>query len=529
MSSVAEILSRLTSASELNNLLEKDKFKIISVRTFKALGDGVTNDTVAIEAAKAAAVVAGNLALYFPHGTYLVDADLDLAGYFLWGDDASFSGISDVINQVGNWMNATAGSIITALLADKAVTVRKLGFDDYLTCGTNSDTKVITPGFGLTSYPAGLTLKMMFSYANTGATTLNMDSLGAKSVVNQENGHFYNVAANDIIPGYVYQIMYCSSDVWVILNPVSKYLLNSVISSIQNSAYIYAASSAGTDTYAVTLAPVPTAYVAGMIVNMKADVGNTGAATVNVNTLGAKDIKKVTNAGIVDIATGNMMADGVYSLMYAIKGAATYFILLNPTLAFADVGLGTEYQGLRMKSDASSPEWGNVMIGEIQSFGAGTTAFVAPKTGKYRATVVGGGGGGGNGGSKNASGGGGGMAVGWTSLTKGTSYNAVVGAGGAVGSVGGYGSAGGTSSFNGIQASGGTGGQALNTNNTAYGGSGGGASGGSINEYGSDGTAHYWGTNDIPVIPGYSPLGHTAGRGGPAAYNGSDGIVIIEW
>lgn len=53
----------------------------------------------------------------------------------------------------------------------------------------------------------------------------------------------------------------------------------------------YAASSVGTDAYAITLSPAPSAYNAGMAVTFKADVANTGACTLDVNGLGAKAIK----------------------------------------------------------------------------------------------------------------------------------------------------------------------------------------------------------------------------------------------
>lgn len=60
----------------------------------------------------------------------------------------------------------------------------------------------------------------------------------------------------------------------------------------QGSGEIYAADTVGTDAYAVTLVPAPTAYVTGMVVNFKAGTANTGNATLNVNGLGAVNILK---------------------------------------------------------------------------------------------------------------------------------------------------------------------------------------------------------------------------------------------
>ncbi len=73
-----------------------------------------------------------------------------------------------------------------------------------------------------------------------------------------------------------------------------------LLSKAKNDVGNYAASVAGTDTYAVTLAPVPTAYTTGMIVTFKADVANTGAATLNVNALGAKSIVKNVSLALND-------------------------------------------------------------------------------------------------------------------------------------------------------------------------------------------------------------------------------------
>lgn len=60
---------------------------------------------------------------------------------------------------------------------------------------------------------------------------------------------------------------------------------------IQDQGYTSGASSAGTDTYVVTLVPAPAAYVTNQMFILEADVTNTGAATVDFNGLGAKSIK----------------------------------------------------------------------------------------------------------------------------------------------------------------------------------------------------------------------------------------------
>lgn len=51
-----------------------------------------------------------------------------------------------------------------------------------------------------------------------------------------------------------------------------------------------AATAASANTYTATLAPVPSAYVTGMKIRFTVDSTNTGAATLNLNSLGAKQL-----------------------------------------------------------------------------------------------------------------------------------------------------------------------------------------------------------------------------------------------
>lgn len=57
-----------------------------------ARGDGVTDDTAAIEAARDAALALGMNTLHFPAGTYVASPSLDLGGLTVVGDGVSFAG-----------------------------------------------------------------------------------------------------------------------------------------------------------------------------------------------------------------------------------------------------------------------------------------------------------------------------------------------------------------------------------------------------------------------------------------------------
>lgn len=80
-----------------------------------------------------------------------------------------------------------------------------------------------------------------------------------------------------------------------------------------DGSLVYGAPSGGTDAYAITVSPAPIAYTAGMKFVFKTDVANTGAATLNVNSLGAVTIKKL---GDQDLATGDIEAGQIVEVVY---------------------------------------------------------------------------------------------------------------------------------------------------------------------------------------------------------------------
>lgn len=111
----------------------------------------------------------------------------------------------------------------------------------------------------------------------------------------------------------------------------------------QNGANIYAADAGSTDAYAITPSPAFTAYSAGLVLHFKANTLNTGAATLNVNSLGAIALKKNYNQ---DLVTGDIQANQIVSVVYdgtnfqaiSITGtrhAVRYFDLANPAYATA--------------------------------------------------------------------------------------------------------------------------------------------------------------------------------------------------
>lgn len=101
--------------------------------------------------------------------------------------------------------------------------------------------------------------------------------------------------------------------------------------NLQDGSIVYAADAGSTDAYAITLVPTPSAYTTGMVVHFKANTVNTGACTLNVNSLGAKTIKKNYDT---DLADGDIKAGQFVSVIYD----GTNFQLISPIANVASGG-----------------------------------------------------------------------------------------------------------------------------------------------------------------------------------------------
>jgi hypothetical protein len=95
--------------------------------------------------------------------------------------------------------------------------------------------------------------------------------------------------------------------------------INQLSSAVYDQAalkgLVYAADGGSSDDYAITLPVAPTAYtdLVGVSITFKANTANTGACTLNVNSLGAKAIK--TPAG-ADPADNTILASSIVVVVY---------------------------------------------------------------------------------------------------------------------------------------------------------------------------------------------------------------------
>lgn len=87
-------------------------------------------------------------------------------------------------------------------------------------------------------------------------------------------------------------------------------------SHIQRQSFGYAVSAGTGNAITVDLSPALLAYADGVALEFKASNNNTGAATINVNGLGAKSIKKLSGGVLTDVASGDLVAGIVYRVTY---------------------------------------------------------------------------------------------------------------------------------------------------------------------------------------------------------------------
>ncbi len=349
---------------------------------------------------------------------------------------------------------------------------------------------------------------------------------------------------------------------------------------VADSSLTYAGTSSGTDTITASLTPAITAYVAGQCYHFKAGGTNTGAATINFNSVGAKALKKGPD-GATALAAGDITTGGMYTVEYD----GTNMQLINPGLgalnitghaaltapatgdelpiydlsatANRKITLADMLKVVNALTEATSPDETADFVRTYDT-SAGAVKKVTPSSlqpaapiaiqtftanGTYTpsarmvqclviSTGAGGGGGGADGDGSSAYGGGGGGAGGtcielFTATQIGASQSVTVGTAGTAGvDTGGTGGTGGNTTFGSLHtASGGTGGASVavtGTDNIAPAGNGGAASGGLINIPG--GAGQIGEANGLPTntfgIGGVGGASSWGGGGGGGVSNG---------
>lgn len=190
------------------------------------------------------------------------------------------------------------------------------GFDDttMLYGGTSTgsaNAQIVSVPATVTSYSNGQTISFIAGYTNTGATTLQFNSLSTVTVVKGSTPS--SLQSGDLIAGQLYTATYHGGTFRLQDYPS--------VADVQRSRFKFASGISGTNTIVGTLTPAPSAYEAGMVVWFKAATANTAASTINLNGLGAKAIQRQGAA----LVGGEIKANDICELVYD----GTQFQLLN--------------------------------------------------------------------------------------------------------------------------------------------------------------------------------------------------------
>lgn len=254
-------------------------------------------------------------------------------------------GIVEIQTQAEFEAGTTSGGTSAPLVHPANVGARF--FAGYAADAGANDTYAITLSPVPSAYQIGAMIAFKANTANTGACTLNVNTLGAKSLkVNGLDPRDNYIKASSIV-----LVAYDGTNM-EILSVSGQPQIS------QDGSEIYAADAGANDTYAITLAPVPAAYVTGMVVRFKANTVNTGAATINVNSLGAKSILRPNGSALSD---GDIAASQQVQLIYD----GTNFIMISPIANNVTFKVGSTSKNL---ADASTTQTIAHGLGRIPRF-----------------------------------------------------------------------------------------------------------------------------------------------------------------
>lgn len=138
------------------------------------------------------------------------------------------------------------------------------------------------------------------------------------------------------------------------------------------------ATTGSSNTYAITLDSAPTAYANNLYFLATANHSNTGAATMDVNSIGAKDIEKIVAGSATALASGDFPSGHIGVFTYSSGNNSV--ILMNPANPLMGTGTITSAQLAAAITDETGTG--------AAVFGTGPTITLANGTGLPISTGV---------------------------------------------------------------------------------------------------------------------------------------------
>lgn len=192
------------------------------------------------------------------------------------GNVTTNANLTGDVTSVGNATTIGANKVLTSNILDANVTLAKMG---NVATGTVFYRKTAATGVPEVQTLATLKTDLGLTGTNSGDQTLPVKATAAELTTGSDDAKFATALALEN----------------------SKYL--------NQSGSKLSATATGTDTYVATITPAITAYTSTQRFFITFTNANTGAATLNLNALGAISLRKNTNAALVsgDIVAGTIM------------------------------------------------------------------------------------------------------------------------------------------------------------------------------------------------------------------------------
>lgn len=235
-------------------------------------------------------------------------------GYFTKGNPGT--GLSATVPGQ-DWFNAVQEELMAIIEAagltpDKADTDQVLEAINILSQAARyaadtgeANAYVATYSPEITEHVVGLPLSFQAAHANTGASTFNPGP--GVVAIKRSNGDA--LLEGDIPEDAIVTVIYDGT--------------NYQLYSNNNASFYYADDTGAANAYAVAYSPALTDHVVGLPLMFQAANANTGASTINVNSIGAVAIKRQDGSALL---AGDIPEDGMMLVAYD----GTYYQLLNP-------------------------------------------------------------------------------------------------------------------------------------------------------------------------------------------------------
>lgn len=168
-------------------------------------------------------------------------------------------------------------------------------------------------------------------------------------------------------------------------------------SRVITGSFNYCADAGSTDAYACNLSPAITAYRTGTRYTFKANTINTGAASLNLNSLGVKTIKKWVGTAKADLTTGDIQAgqqvdviyDGTDMQMLSQLGqvATATATIASGTIALATSAISSGTCATEQTATATNTLTTDAVLASLNQDVSAITGYTAATTGSLRIDV----------------------------------------------------------------------------------------------------------------------------------------------